>query len=451
MTAYGTNFDSEIFSLLTFLTKRCIIFVSLEQMYKFYQNRLIIMQRCILHIDCNKFYASVECLYRPEIRNKPVAVGGDPEQRHGIILTKNELASKYNIKVGEPLWSAKQKCPDLVIVPPNYPLYLRFSKLARKIYEDYSEFIEPFGLDESWIDVTGCQKSGVEIAEEIRSRVKFELGITVSIGVSFNKIFAKLGSDYKKPDAVTVISQDNFRDIAWSLPCGDLLMVGRSTEAKLRSYGVNTIGDIANADVNMLKSLLGKNGEMLWCFANGQDSSPVKHKDEIRDIKSVGNSTTTPRDLVDNDEVKAVLRVLCESVSRRLREQGVKGRTITIYVRSNDLISFTRQRRVKLHTDLSTEILDCAFDLFCKNYNWFKPIRSVGVSVSDFDVDFQQFDFDGTVEKREKLERLETTVDCLKRRFGNYCIVRACQLGDGELSHFNPHDEHIIHPIGFTV
>ena len=201
----------------------------------------------------------------------------------------------------------------------------------------------------------------------------------------------------------------------------------------------------------MLKSLLGKNGEMLWCFANGQDSSPVKHKDEIRDIKSVGNSTTTPRDLVDNDEVKAVLRVLCESVARRLREQGVKGRTITIYVRSNDLTSFTRQRRVKLHTDLSTEILDCAFDLFCKNYNWFKPIRSIGVSVGDFDVDFQQFDFDGTVEKREKLERLETTVDCLKRRFGNYCIVRACQLCDGELAHFNPHDEHIIHPIGFTV
>ena len=171
------------------------------------------MDRTVLHIDCNKFYASVECLYRPEIRNKPVAVGGDVESRHGIILTKNEIASRYGLTVGEPLWKAKQKCPDLIVVPPNYPLYLRFSKLARMIYADYSEYIEPFGLDENWIDVTGCEKSGAEIAEEIRTRVKNELGITVSIGVSFNKIFAKLGSDYKKPDAVTVISRENYKDI----------------------------------------------------------------------------------------------------------------------------------------------------------------------------------------------------------------------------------------------
>lgn len=407
------------------------------------------MERCILHVDCNKFYASVECLYRPEIRNKPVAVGGNPKERHGIILTKNELASKYNISVGEPVWSAKQKCPELVIVPPNYPLYLRFSRLTRMIYEDYSEFIEPFGLDECWLDVTGCQQSGEEIADEIRNRIKFELGITVSVGVSFNKIFAKLGSDYKKPDAVTIISKENYKDIAWSLDCSDLLMVGRSTSAKLKGYGINTIGDIANSDVNMLRALLGKNGEMLYYFANGEDCSPVKHKDEIRDVKSVGNSTTTFRDLVDNEDVKTVLRVLCESVSTRLREQGLKGRTVTLSVRSTDLTSFTRQKKVKLHTDISTEILDCAFELFRKNYNWFKPIRSIGVSVGDFDVDFQQFDLEGTVERREKLENLEATIDTLKRRFGNYCIVRACQLKDTELSHFNPHDEHIIHPIGF--
>lgn len=407
------------------------------------------MEKSILHVDCNKFYASVECLYRPEIRNKPVAVGGNPESRHGIILTKNEIASKYGLTVGEPLWKARQKCPDLVVVPPNYPLYLRFSSLTRKIYEDYSEYIEPFGLDECWLDVTGCEKSAAEIAEEIRNRIKFELGITVSVGVSFNKIFAKLGSDYKKPDAVTVIDRNNYKDIAWKLPCGDLLMVGRSTQNKLLSNGIKTIGDIANTDLEVMKSILGKNGEMLYYYANGEDFSPVKHKDEIRDVKSVGNATTTPKDLVNDDDVKVVFRVLCESVASRLREQGLKGRTVTISVRDKDLSWFTRQTKMKSNTDVSTEILDYSMRLFKDNYKWDKPIRSLGVSVSDFDVMFEQFDFCNTVENREKQEKIENVIDTLRKRFGNYCITRACQLTNTELSKFNPHDEHIIHPIGF--
>lgn len=407
------------------------------------------MKRCVLHIDCNKFYASVECLYRPELRDKPMAVGGDPENRHGIILTKNEIASKYGLTVGEPLWKARQKCPDLVVVPPNYPLYLRFSALARKIYEDYSEFIEPFGLDECWLDVTGSEKSGEEIAHEIRKRVKSQLGITVSVGVSFNKVFAKLGSDYKKPDAVTVIDESNYKDIAWSLPCGDLLMVGRSAQKKLNAYGINTIGDLADTDVAVLKSLFGKNGEMLHSFANGTECSPVRHKDEISDVKSVGNSTTAPRDLVNEEDVKTVFRVLCESVSTRLREKGLKGRVVTIYVRDKELSSFSRQMKIPANTDISTEIFYYAMKLFCANYFWNKPIRSLGVSVGDFDVTYEQFDFEKTVENREKQERLETAVDSLRRRFGNYCIGRACQLKDTELSKFNPHEEHIIHPVGF--
>ncbi len=408
------------------------------------------MERTILHIDCNKFYASVECLYRPEIRNKPVAVGGDVETRHGIILTKNEIASKYGLTVGEPLWKARKKCPDLIIVPPNYPLYLRFSKLARMIYADYSEFIEPFGLDENWIDVSGSMQSGEEIANEIRERVKSELGITVSVGVSFNKIFAKLGSDYKKPDAVTVISKDNFRDIVWPLPCGDLLIVGRATGAKLNSYGIKTIGDLANADEKFLKTILGKNGQTLRGYANGLDTSPVRRADEASDVKSVGNSTTTPRDLVDNDDVKIVFRVLCESVATRLREQGLKGKTVTISVRDVNLNSFTRQQKMKAHSDISSEIHACAMALFLNNYNWLYPIRSLGVSVSDFDVDFcEQYDFSHSVENREKQEKIETAVDSLRRRFGNYCIQRGSQLKKRDLSHFNPHDEHIIHPIGF--
>ncbi len=408
------------------------------------------MERTLLHIDCNKFYASVECLYRPEIRNKPVAVGGSTESRHGIILTKNEIASKYGLTVGEPLWKARQKCPDLIVVPPNFPLYLRFSKLTRKIYEDYSEYIEPFGLDESWIDVTGMHRSGESIANEIRQRVKDELGITVSIGVSFNKIFAKLGSDYKKPDAVTVIDRDNFKDIVWRLPCTDLLMVGRSTGARLNSYGIYTIGDLANADSGFLQSILGKNGLMLRDFANGLECSPVKHKDEVTAVKSVGNSTTTYRDLVNNDDVKTVLRVLSESVATRLREQGLKGKTLSISVRDKNLSTFIRQQQMKAHTDISTEILDNAMQLFVANYSWSCPVRSIGISVSDFDVEQAvQLDFSGTVQHREKLEKIETTVDSLKKRFGNYCIQRACQLGDRELSRFNPHDEHIIHPVGY--
>lgn len=407
------------------------------------------MKRCVLHVDCNKFYASVECLYRPELRDKPMAVGGDPENRHGIILTKNEIASKYGLTVGEPLWKARQKCPDLVVVPPNYPLYLRFSALTRKIYEDYSEFIEPFGLDECWLDVTGSEKSGEEIAHEIRKRVKSQLGITVSVGVSFNKVFAKLGSDYKKPDAVTVIDESNYKDIAWNLPCGDLLMVGRSAQKKLNAYGINTIGDLADTDVAVLKSLFGKNGEMLHSFANGTECSPVRHKDEISEVKSVGNSTTAPRDLVNEEDVKTIFRVLCESVSARLREKELKGRVVTIYVRDKELSSFSRQMKIPANTDISTEIFYYAMKLFRTNYFWNKPIRSLGVSVSDFDVTYEQFDFEKTVENREKQERLETAVDSLRRRFGNYCIGRACQLKDTELSKFNPHEEHIIHPVGF--
>jgi DNA polymerase-4 len=226
-------------------------------------------------------------------------------------------------------------------------------------------------------------------------------------------------------------------------------MVGRSTEKKLLSYGVRTIGDIANSDIEFLKSVFGKHGENIWYFANGLDASPVKHKDEVTELKSVGNSTTTPRDLVNEKDVKTVFRVLCESVSRRLREQGLKGKTITIWVRDNELNSFTRQKRMKAYTDISTELLDNAMELFFANCNGSFRIRSLGVSVNDFDFEYEQFDFAKSVEKRDKLEKIETTVDSLKSRFGNFCIVRACQLEDKELSGFNPHDEHIIHPIGF--
>lgn len=408
------------------------------------------MERVILHIDCNKFYASVECLHNPEIRNKPVAVGGNPETRHGIILTKNEIASKYGITVGEPLWKAYQKCPNLIVVPPNFPLYVRFSNMARNIYKDYSDYIEPFGLDENWIDVTGDKRGGENIALEIKERVKAELGITVSIGVSFNKTFAKFGSDYKKPDAVTVITKDNYKDVVWKSPCSDLLLVGPATTKKLNSYGIYTIGELAQSDIGFIKSILGKNGVIIHNFANGIDSSAVSHKDDERAIKSIGNSTTTPRDMVTDDDVKSVITVLGESVARRMREQGVKGKTVTLTVRDKNLYHFTRQCKLQNSTDVSIEIINNAMKIFRENYVWNNPIRSIGVSVSDFNVDEGvQYDLSGTVEKREKLERLEKAVDNIRQRFGNYAVQRASLLKDEKLSRFNPHDDHNIHPVGY--
>ena len=407
------------------------------------------MEREILHIDCNKFYASVECYLHPELRDKPVAVGGSEKSRHGIILTKNEIASKYNLIVGEPLWKARQKCHDLIIVPPNFPVYMEFSQRIRKILEDYTDLIEPFSLDECWLDVTGDRyRTGYEIAEEIRKRVKEEIGITVSIGLSFNKIFAKLGSDYKKPDALTVINKDNYKDIVWNLPCSDMLMIGKATTKKLNHYGIFTIGDIANANDKFMKNILGKNGLMLKRFANGEDTSPVRHKDLSREIKSIGNSTTTPRDLVNNNDIKVVFTVLADSVSRRMREHNLKGTTLAISVRNKNLETFTRQCRLPAPTNVSFELIENAMKLFAANYDWKEPVRSIGLSVTDFDYDIvPQFDFSGTVQKREKLEKLEYAVDKLKNRYGTFCIQKATALCDTGLSRFSPFEEHTVHPI----
>ena len=407
------------------------------------------MERQILHIDCNKFYASVECFLHPQLKNKPVAVGGSEESRHGIILTKNEIASKYGLVVGEPLWKARQKCPNLIIVPPNFPIYIEFSKKVRRILEDYTDLIEPFGLDESWIDVTGdWYKSGRKIGFEIKERIKKEVGITVSVGVSFNKVFAKLGSDYRKPDAITVISRKNYKNIVWPLKCSDMIMIGRATTKKLNFYGINTLGQLADTDEAFLKKILGKNGVMLKRYANGEDNAPVRHKDIEREVKSIGNATTTPRDLVTNEDVKIIFSVLAESVARRMRDLNLKGTTLSIYVRDKELNSFTRQCKMSSPTNVSLEITDNAMKLFIDNYDWKLPIRSLGISMTDFDYDeIIQFDLSKSVEKREKLEKIDTAVDTLKDRYGNFCIQRGMQLIDTELSHFNPYDDHTIHPV----
>ena len=298
------------------------------------------MNRTILHSDCNCFYASVELLHHPELRGKPVAVGGDPEARHGIVLTADYTAKRYGVKTGMALWQAKQLCPDITFLPPRMDLYLRFSRMAQEIYADYTDKREPYGIDESWLDVTDSatlKGDGFHIAQEISSRMKKELGITVSVGVSFNKIFAKLGSDYKKPDAVTTMYEDEFQRKAWCLPVSDLLYVGNATNKKLYSMGIRTIGDLAKSDETLLVRKLGKMGSILWAFANGYDESPVKLENTSAPVKSVGNSTTTPRDMETDEDVRIVLYILAESVAARLRENGFRCRTVEISVRDKEL------------------------------------------------------------------------------------------------------------------
>ena len=330
-------------------------------------------QRTILHSDMNSCYASIELLYHPELRGKPLAVGGDPEARHGIILAKDQLAKKSGVKTGMALWQARECCPDLQIVPPRMDIYLRFSKLAHRIYADYTDLQEAFGLDESWLDVTASAQikgDGMRIAEEIRQRIKHELGITVSIGVSWNKIFAKFGSDYKKPDAITEITRDNYREIVWTKPVEDLLYVGPATRKKLHRYGIYTIGQLAACDDTFLKSTLGKMGLVLGAFANGADQTPVSLENSSAPIKSIGNSTTTFRDLTTDQDVSIIVHLLAESVAARLRENGFAGYVVELSVRDNGLFTFTQQRKGEIPTNISSEITAAALELFRANYHW---------------------------------------------------------------------------------
>ncbi len=331
--------------------------------------------------------------------------------------------------------------------------YIRVSRLARNIYEDYTDQVEPFGLDECWLDITGSTKlfgSAMNIAQEISERVKFELGITVSIGVSDNKITAKLGSDYKKPDAITRIERDNYKEIVYPLPVEDLLYVGSATSRKLRSACIDTIGKLAEESPAFLERRLGKIGLILHTFANGRDISPVQKTNHVRAIKSVGNSATTPRDLASDDDVRLMLFLLAESVACRMRELCSRCTTVEISVRDTDLSWFTRQRKLPSPSCSSAEITEVAFDLFKHNYHWDKPIRSIGVRgcglVPMQDMQLSLFSDD---KKRERWEQLDTVVDELRQRYGYMSIRRALMDTDPVLGRINPKDGHTVHPVGY--
>ena len=412
------------------------------------------MARHILHVDQNCFYASVEMQRHPELRDKPLAVCGSQEERHGIVLTANYLAKPYGVKTGMAIWQARQKCPNLVILPPDMDEYIRFSRMARDIYEDYTDQIEPFGLDESWLDVTGSVGlfgDPMSIAREISGRIKFELGITASIGVSDNKITAKLGSDYKKPDAITRIEADNYKEIAYPLPVEDLLYVGPATSRKLRAIGIRTIGRLAECPVDVLVRRLGKMGAVLHTFANGRDVSPVQKSDHVPNIKSVGNSATTPRDLETEADVKLMLYLLAESVCARMRELVSRCTVVEIYVRDTQLNSIVRQRKLQAPSCSSQELAETGLDIFRRNYRWDRPVRSIGLRGAGL-VEAQ-----GTVQlslytedqKRDKWERIDTAVDHLRQRYGYMSVRRALMDSDPLLGHINVKDGHTVHPVGY--
>jgi len=410
--------------------------------------------RTVIHADLNIFYASVEMLHHPRLRGNPVAVGGSAEDRHGIILARNYEARAYNVKVGQALWEARQKCPGLIIVPPDYEKYLRFSRLLREILYDYSPQVESFGLDESWVDVTGSLKlfgDGKTIADKIRERVKFELGITASVGVSDNKIFAKLGSDLKKPDGTTVISEDNYREVVWPLPAEDLLGVGRATQIKLAKMGIKTIGDVATADPKRLVKYLGKWGYFLYVYANGKDTSPVAEFGQEKIVKSVGNSTTCPRDLENDNDAHIVFQDLAESVAERLRELGLKARTVEVSLRDNKLFWFARQTTLPRPTFVSTELTAAAMTLLRANYKWEKPLRSIGIrgtNLVPMSTPYQLRLFEDET-KQIRREKLEYAIDDIRRCYGHYSIDLAFMRTDPKIGRLDPKSDHVIHPIGY--
>lgn len=392
-------------------------------------------ERTILHCDMNNFYASVECMLDPSLRNKPVAVGGDVEERHGIILAKNYAAKAFGIQTGEALWQARQKCRDLVIVPPHYEEYIKYSRLARSIYEEYTDQVESYGMDECWLDVTGSTGifgDGETIANQIRERMKFELGLTISVGVSFNKIFAKLGSDMKKPDAVTVIPKDTFREKIWSLPASDLLGVGRATTSKLNSIGIKTIGDLAKAPQDWAARKMGKNGLMLIAYANGLDRSRVAHQDYAPPFKSVGHGLTAKADLENSAEVFNMMLSLSQDIGHRLRKYERNATGVQIDIRDSELHYKQWQCKIPVYTHSAAVIAKTAFELFQRSYAWEKPIRSVtvrAINLCGWD-DPQQLDIYNSAESIDRKERLELTVDQLRERFGKYCIMPACLCQD---------------------
>lgn len=388
--------------------------------------------KTILHCDANNFYASVECFLNPALKDKYVAVSGNPEKRHGIILAKNQLAKKCGVKTGETIWQARQKCPQLICVPPHFDRYVEFSNRIFDIYSQYTDRVEPFGIDECWLDVTGSRRlfgDGKTIADTLRERIKKEIGVTISVGVSFTKIFAKLGSDMKKPDATTVITPENYKDLVWKLDCSDLLMIGRKTSEKLRKIGIMTIGDLANADVEVLRRLLGINGVKLHDSANGREEEEVRYSYEKYVPKSIGNSTTLPTDVTTREQLTAVVIALCEMVATRMRKYGFFGKGIGVGLRFNDLSHVGKQCAMP-STDSALQLSDCALELINQIYRYGEdlPVRAVSVGVFDMSTEKEQRQLSIFDDEEKDGHSLGTALDKIRMKYGYGSILSASVL-----------------------
>jgi DNA polymerase-4 len=398
----------------------------------------------------NNFYASVECLLNPSIKDKPVAVCGSQKERHGIVLAKNSIAKKYGVKTGEATWEAKKKCAGIITVPPNFEKYIEISKNVREVYSRYTDLIEPFGIDENWLDVTNSSTfgDGEKIADEIKYKIKNELGITVSVGVSYNKIFSKLASDIANPDSLFSITEENYKRLIWNLPVDELLYVGRQTRKKLCKIGIHTIGALAMVNVNILKSILGKWGEILWIFANGLDNSSVTKREYEFPIKGIGNSLTSPHDIKNIDEAKVMIFLLTENVTQRLRKHNLKTKTVQIYIRDTDLNSVERQGQLLKPSFITNFIADKAIELFIRHWNWEKSIRSMGIRVSSLSKADKYTQLSFLPDLEQKLEPIERCMDKINSKFGRKSIHRAILLQDKKI--FNsPFEANQIYPLSY--
>lgn len=392
-------------------------------------------RRVILHCDCNNFYASVELLKFPELRDKPVAVAGDPEGRHGIILAKNMIAKKYGVQTAETIWQARKKCPGLVLLPPHHDEYEAMSQRINALYLSVTDQVEPFSVDESWLDVTGSQRlfgDGKTIADTLRRRVREELGITISVGVSDNKTWAKLGSDYKKPDATTVITRENVAELLYPLPIQDMLFVGRAAAEVLCRHGVTNIGMLAATPPESLAKWLGKQGESLHAMSNGLDDSPVRRWGESEPVKSVGNGMTFPHDLVGEEAWKAGLMPLCDSVGSRLRAHHLKCRTITVQIKDPSFKVISRQKTLPMCTNLTKVIFREALLILRQCWRRDAPIRLLTVTASalcgEEEAETAQLSFLTEVQGDDpRQRRIEQAVDGVRRRFGRDAIAPGTQ------------------------
>ena len=388
------------------------------------------VDRIILHCDLNCFYASVELLSHPDLRDVPMAVCGDPQSRHGIILAKNEPAKKFGVQTAETIWQAKKKCPDLVLLPPHHDLYREYSRKVNAIYDEYTDLVEPFGIDESWLDVTNTLHlfggDARLLANALRERMKRELGLTLSVGVSFNKVFAKLGSDYKKPDATTIISRESWKEIVWPLPVGDLLYVGGAARKLLKQYGITTIGQLAACKPEMLETLMGKMGLQLYDYANGLDHDPVRSRYDAEPVKSVGNGTTFPQNLTTREQVHAGIAVLADSVASRLRHAGLYAGGVQVTLRDPQFHDRSRQRQLTAPTHLIRDLTDAAMELVYELWKPPSPIRALTVTAIHLVQEgeaYEQVDLFSSGPGKEKQEKLESAMDRIRKKFGADAIV----------------------------